>query len=187
MWRWALATPLRRRDLLRGSLQTHHPTPQRPPWAVEEPLFLRLCDRCDRCLEVCPSRLLVRGEGGYPQVDYQQGACDFCDKCRQACRPGALSMTQTQPWQRSPHIAQTCLPLRGVACQSCRDACEPMAIRFPPVLGGIARPQVERDRCNGCGACVAPCPVAALSMITTRSDAQPSVTSLTDEVAPCTL
>ena len=36
------------------------------------------------------------------------------------------------------------------------------AIRFSPRLGGPPRPEILDDRCTGCGACVRPCPVAAL-------------------------
>ena len=61
-------------------------------------------------------------------------------------------------------IGDTCLTLRGVVCQSCRDTCPSGAIRFTPALRSAPRPTVETDRCTGCGACVAGCPVQAITV-----------------------
>ena len=36
--------------------------------------------------------------------------------------------------------------------------------RFRLVAGGHALPELELAACNGCGACVAPCPVQAMSV-----------------------
>ncbi|EBZ8115558.1 4Fe-4S dicluster domain-containing protein, partial [Salmonella enterica subsp. enterica serovar Typhi] len=38
----------------------------------------------------------------------------------------------------------------------------PMAITFRPTLSGIYQPQLDSQACNGCGACVAICPVSAI-------------------------
>ncbi|WP_149865144.1 4Fe-4S binding protein, partial [Salmonella enterica] len=40
--------------------------------------------------------------------------------------------------------------------------CEPMAITFRPTLSGINQPQIDSQACNGCGECVAICPVSAI-------------------------
>jgi ferredoxin len=42
--------------------------------------------------------------------------------------------------------------------------CEARAIAFPPRLGGCSLPQIDPARCTGCGACVAPCPTAAIEI-----------------------
>ncbi|CDL36752.1 4Fe-4S binding domain protein [Citrobacter freundii] len=38
-----------------------------------------------------------------------------------------------------------------------------MAITFRPTLSGIYQPQLDNQDCNGCGACVAICPVSAIN------------------------
>jgi ferredoxin-type protein NapF len=61
-------------------------------------------------------------------------------------------------------ISVACLARQGVACQSCRDACPQDAIRFRPRAGGPFLPEVDDALCNGCGACVAPCPVGSVAV-----------------------
>ncbi|MFE8731076.1 4Fe-4S dicluster domain-containing protein, partial [Aeromonas hydrophila] len=55
-----------------------------------------------------------------------------------------------------------CLANGQVYCQRCQDSCEPRAIRFIPTLGRVPTPVIELDSCNGCGACVADCPVGSI-------------------------
>ena len=62
-------------------------------------------------------------------------------------------------------VSSACLALNGVACQSCRDACPTAAIRFRPSRA-IAQPEIDAERCSGCGDCLAPCPTQALSITT---------------------
>lgn len=60
-------------------------------------------------------------------------------------------------------VSGACLTYLGVACQSCRDACPESAIRFRPSRA-IAQPEIDSERCSGCGECLAPCPTRALSI-----------------------
>lgn len=62
-------------------------------------------------------------------------------------------------------VSGACLTYLGVACQSCRDACPESAIRFRPSRA-IAQPEIDGERCSGCGDCLAPCPTQALSITT---------------------
>ena len=39
-----------------------------------------------------------------------------------------------------------------------------MTLRFTPRQGGVPVPQLEEDRCTGCGNCVSVCPVSAIHM-----------------------
>ncbi|RJF94117.1 ferredoxin-type protein NapF [Sphingomonas cavernae] len=161
MTRVAAFSPARR-AFLRGGVQAEPAL--RPPWALDEPNFLVACDGCGVCIEACPEHVLARSEGGYPVFDPMLGECLFCEACVTACIPRALDKTQAQPaWRLKAGIASTCLAKNGVTCFSCRDACGEMAIRFRPAQGGAA-PELDTDRCTGCGACVGICPVSAISL-----------------------
>lgn len=150
-----------RRGFLRG--RPSAPPPLRPPWALPESDFADRCTRCGDCIAACPTRILVVEAGGYPGVDFQRGECTFCGDCATACRTGALVGGGT-PWRLSVLISESCLPRHGVECRGCQDACPSAAIRFQPRLGGPALPAVDAERCTGCGACAAPCPVQAIAL-----------------------
>jgi len=54
------------------------PAPLRPPWALDERLFVERCTRCGECSTACPGQLIVPGRGGYPRMAFSAGGCDFC-------------------------------------------------------------------------------------------------------------
>jgi ferredoxin-type protein NapF len=137
----------------------------RPPWALAEEAFQQACTRCDACQKACETAIVVRGDGGFPEVDFQQGECTFCGACRTACTDGALQQdTDVRPWAWQARIDARCLALHSVVCRSCGDVCEVRAISFLPMPGGVGRPVVAAKACTGCGACIKGCPVAAISM-----------------------
>lgn len=138
----------------------------RPPWALAESEFIDRCTRCDDCLKACPTGILISGDGGYPTVDFSRGECTFCSDCVIACRPKALDRRSDDQaaWQIKAIIGESCLPSRGVECRVCGDFCDPRAIAFPPRQGGSPLPLIDAERCTGCGACVAPCPVNAIKL-----------------------
>ncbi len=140
------------------------PAPFRPPWSVSESVFADLCSRCDDCVKACPTGLLRRGQGGYPEADFSSAACTFCGDCARACATGAIGRDPAQaPWAFGVVIGEGCLAARNVECRVCGEACDAGAIRFRPRIGGVALPQVDDAACTGCGACIAPCPVAAVT------------------------
>ncbi|WP_337244553.1 ferredoxin-type protein NapF [Luteimonas sp. gir] len=151
----------RRRALLRGRLHTPHPL--RPPWALDERAFVDACTGCGACVAACPERVLVIGEGRLPVFDPALGECTFCTDCASACEAHAFRPAQDAAWALQARVAETCLTLHGIVCSSCRDACGESAIRFP-VTSCVPTPVVAADRCTGCGACVAGCPSAAISL-----------------------
>lgn len=134
----------------------------RPPWVVVD-RFLDLCTRCGACVGACPERIVKRGSGGFPELDFQRGECTFCGKCAAACPEPLFDIAAPKPWDAAAFISDRCLPRRGVICQSCKDACQAAAIIVAPARVPI--PTVDIDRCTGCGACVAICPVDAIDVV----------------------
>lgn len=153
-----------RRAFLRGRF---HSTVDeiRPPWAVSTPEFETCCTRCGDCIEACPQKILKTGDGGFPTVDFSAGECTFCAECVSACKPRALHREpDRRPWSLKAMIGNGCLAPQGVECRVCGEICPESAIRFRPRPGGVAKPWFEADRCTGCGACFAPCPVRAIRL-----------------------
>ncbi|MHB9101053.1 MAG: ferredoxin-type protein NapF [Sulfuricella sp.] len=137
----------------------------RPPWALDEPNFVDTCRRGGDCISACPEKILVKGRGGFPQVDFAAGECTFCGDCAKTCKSGALAyMENRPPWLLKVRIEPSCLALKQVVCHTCGESCPTGAIRFRLAVGMVARPEVDLAACTGCGACLAPCPVSALTI-----------------------
>lgn len=152
-----------RRAFFRGRPQPK--TEIRPPWALAEADFIDRCTRCGDCLKACPQAILILGDGGYPTVDFSVAECTFCGDCVAACQPLALQRLESRaPWWYKANIGDGCLPRQGVECRVCGDYCEVRAIRFAPRQGGSPLPEIDLQTCTGCGACVAPCPVLAITI-----------------------
>ena len=139
-------------------------SPNRPPWALAESDFIRLCEHCGRCVDACPEHILVNGRGGFPEIDFSGGGCTFCGKCSEACDIGGLGSPEKPPWHMLAFIANSFLTNRDVACRRCVDACPSQAVSIRPQVGHCPVPIVETMQCNGCGACVSTCPASAVSI-----------------------
>ncbi|WMC11995.1 ferredoxin-type protein NapF [Oceanimonas pelagia] len=155
---------LSRRRWLRGGLGAKGPA-QSLPWAVPWPQFSDGCTRCGDCLRACPEQIIVTADGGFPSIDFSRGACTFCGACATACAEPLFSPRSDSPWRQYAAFHDACLAQKGVHCRSCEDGCEPAAIRFRPRLGAVAVPELNEAACNGCGGCVAACPVGAIHMV----------------------
>jgi len=161
-----MACAVSRRQFLRGNL-TGRDSAIRPPWAVAENEFVARCDQCSECVAACPSHLIEAANDGLPFMNFLKGECDFCNACARACATGALAYRDEakQPiWSLAATIEPTCIAFNGVVCRTCGEHCETAAIRFVHVVGRGAMPQVDFERCTGCGACVSVCPVKAVRM-----------------------
>ncbi len=158
-------TSISRKQFLRGDLSGRK-TPNRPPWAVQDDEFVSRCTRCDKCITACIDGLIVKGQGGFPQMEFSHGGCDFCSDCVAACEPEALfrSSKEATPWDIKASILDSCLSLNAVMCRSCGDVCDKRAIRFSLQVGGKAQPVIDPDRCTGCGECLSVCPEKAVEI-----------------------
>ncbi|HYG88423.1 MAG TPA: ferredoxin-type protein NapF [Azospirillum sp.] len=162
-------------SFLRGRL-SGEPDAIRPPWAVADAdVFARACDRCGRCAPACTEGLIRFDRAGFPTISFMAGGCSFCGACADACPTPALDRTNGRaPWHLKASISAGCLSFTGVDCRICGEHCEARAIRFRPLGRGRWLPDVEAGRCTGCGACEAPCPVAAIAV---RADANQKETA----------
>jgi ferredoxin-type protein NapF len=159
----------RRRFFLRGALREASArelaAPLRPPWSLaDEAAFQSRCTRCNDCIAVCPHGLIVRGDGGYPEMRFTASGCDLCGQCLRACTSGALSSKVAAPVRWRVHVQAQCFANQRVECRICAEACAPGALRFVPALGGIAQLRTDAAVCTGCGDCVPACPVGAITM-----------------------
>ncbi|MCW8930831.1 MAG: ferredoxin-type protein NapF [Gammaproteobacteria bacterium] len=177
-------TNITRMQLLRGDLKGKK-KPFRPPWAIPEEYFVDYCTRCDKCIDACFDELIVKGRGGFPQMDFKKGGCDFCEDCINVCETNALKKIpdNTQktkehgnsdsseeesylpPWHIKANIDLTnCLSMNATICRSCGESCDDKAIKFDLKLGGIAEPILNIEQCTGCGACFSVCPVQVITL-----------------------
>lgn len=158
-----MSSPLSRRAIfarLRGG-----PVQLRPPWSKAEGPFTDTCTQCGKCIAACPTGILSKGHAGYPIVVFNGASCTFCGACVQACPEDCFEPVVARPaWGLKAAISPACVETKGVACRMCQEACDRDAIRFRPKLGGGSTPVVARADCTGCGACVGPCPVKAISI-----------------------
>ena len=142
----------------------------RPPWAIAELQFQEQCTRCDECIRICPTKLLVKGSGGFPEEDFIPGhaddGCTFCAQCVDVCSAHVLKKNaDASPWQQVAVIGDACLTKQNVVCRTCGERCDVSAIRFPPRLGGVSLPQLDAGSCTGCGACLSDCPTRAIRIL----------------------
>ena len=156
--------PANRRAFLQGRFSQTKGNAIRPPGAVPDG-FEDACTKCGECLKSCPESILSSDPHGLPVLDPTIAECTFCGVCVDACTTSALraELIAGWPW-RAAVDDSTCLSMNGVSCRTCQDSCEPGAIRFKLQTGGRAEPILDMDRCNGCGACVALCPVSAVAL-----------------------
>jgi len=169
------STNLNRRAFLRGKSPRTKPDVIHPPWTIEAFQFIENCERCDKCIENCPEKILFRGDGGYPEVDFRRGKCTFCAKCVDVCEaktfhyfksdePHEICSKPDKAWNLNVSIKPNCLSINAIVCRICGDNCEQQAIRFRLQLGGVSIPEIDNDSCTGCGECLYVCPENAVSV-----------------------
>ncbi len=161
-------------DYLEETSSGKRPVPRlRPPGAVEESRFAETCQRCGKCVEVCPARAIVPVDESLPDastpvIDPDRAACVVCDglQCTHVCPSGAL-----RPLQEAAQIRMglaevyptLCVRAEGEACTICVDRCPlgEQAIRFDDE----GPPTVLQPGCVGCGVCQLYCPTDPKAII----------------------
>ena len=156
---------LSRRNFMRAK-NVATPAPIRLPWVADEKLFTRGCTQCGDCIEACEEKIIIRADGGFPEINFAAGECTFCQKCVVACDELLFKPLDTLPWQLAIEIQTSCLTKKQVHCQVCQDSCEPQAIKFNYIHGSVPQPEIALADCTRCGACVAVCPESAIKIST---------------------
>jgi len=156
--------------------------PLRPPGAVDEARFVGLCIRCGNCLRACPTHIIRpdQGERGIaglmtPVLDFSHDYCtEGCTRCTHVCPSGALVPLEPEAKQRTsiglPHVdMNVCLLGDDRDCSMCRNWCPYGAIKLVwSEEEYTLTPQVDLDKCPGCGACETVCPTTPQKAIVIR-------------------
>ena len=153
---------LSRRALLKAKFSGYQQA-VRLPWVRTELEYTDNCTRCSDCISQCPEKILVKGDGGFPVLDFNRGECTFCTECVTSCHEDLFSSLNEEPWSLKATIGDQCLAEKKIVCVVCKEQCETEAIKFTPKVGGIMEPELLLEFCTGCGACAKPCPTNAIT------------------------
>ena len=154
---------LSRRSLLKANFKAYQQS-IRLPWVSDEQQFVDNCTRCGDCITACAEKIIVKGDGGFPELNFSRGECTFCADCLQSCKEDLFISQDESPWSLKAVVTDDCLSHKKVVCVICKEQCEPEAIRFTPQAGRVSPPELTLDLCTGCGACVKPCPAQAIKL-----------------------
>ena len=154
------------------SSQGSGPRPLRPPGAIEEPEFLGVCVRCGNCIRACPTHIIEPSLGHHgpaglltPILHFKENYCLVdCTRCTEVCPSGALVRLSpedkaNQPLGLPQVDMSVCLLAEGRECTECRRWCPHTAIRYAWSETEYSLiPEIDAQKCTGCGACEAACP-----------------------------
>jgi ferredoxin-type protein NapF len=153
--------------------------PLRPPGAAAEFTFQGVCTRCGNCARACPAGIIERdlGQDGWasfltPILRFRHDYCrEDCVRCTEVCPSGALARLSLQEKASVrlglPHVdMQVCLLADDRECTVCRSRCPYDAIRYVfSEADYTLTPQIDCEKCTGCGACEAACPTVPTKAI----------------------
>jgi formate hydrogenlyase subunit 6/NADH:ubiquinone oxidoreductase subunit I len=144
-----------------------------PPGAQNIRNFRRRCTACQRCVSLCPNNVLVpSGEISkfmQPHLSFERGFCrPECVRCSRVCPTGAIKpLTQAQKAKTQIGVAvfikEFCInSIEGRRCARCAHRCPSNAITMVPQSEDSSRikPEIDKTRCIGCGACEFYCPAS---------------------------
>lgn len=137
----------------------------RPPGALQNPDFSSVCNRCGRCMKVCPNKALqpmsiMAGFEGFetPYIIPREANCVLCLSCQEVCPTGAIAQVPLEKIGMGSAVIDKarCLAWNeSKLCFICGEQCPVLAI----VGDDQHRPEVLLDKCVGCGTCEFACPV----------------------------
>jgi MauM/NapG family ferredoxin protein len=154
----------------------------RPPGAVAEKEFLKICARCGACVQACPTNVVQPAvfqaglEGLWtPVLVPASGYCEYeCNRCTQVCPThalAALTLDEKKQFKIGTAVVDrsACYTYAdGYNCAVCEEHCPvpEKAIRFREVevydfhgkLKKVKQIYVVPDLCIGCGICENVCP-----------------------------
>ncbi|HWR40010.1 MAG TPA: 4Fe-4S dicluster domain-containing protein [Patescibacteria group bacterium] len=138
----------------------------RPPGALAEKDFTAVCNRCGRCIRVCPAKALqpmpaVTGLANFetPYILPRKSRCDLCLSCQEVCPTGAIAATTLEQVRMGTAVLDKprCIAWsEQKLCLICAEQCPVLAIQGDE----NHRPVVLAEQCVGCGSCENACPVA---------------------------
>ncbi|MDR2819986.1 MAG: 4Fe-4S binding protein [Desulfovibrio sp.] len=152
----------------------------RPPGALPESRFLKLCLRCGECMKVCPGNALqpawlAAGPEGIfsPLLTPRRGPCEpGCNACGQVCPTRAIAPLplEEKQWAKVGTAVvnrQTCLAwAEERSCVVCQEVCPYGAVNPVQQSGAkVPTPVVDAARCYGCGYCERHCPVRISAIV----------------------
>lgn len=137
----------------------------RPPGALPEAEFTAVCNRCGRCVQVCPGNALrpmpiTDGLANFetPYIIPRKNRCDLCLACQKVCPTGAITEIPLEKVRMGKAVIDKprCIAWNeGKLCYICGEQCPVLAIEADE----RHRPSVLSDKCAGCGSCENACPV----------------------------
>jgi ferredoxin-type protein NapG len=149
----------------------------RPPGALEKDDFTARCIRCQKCLQVCHTRVIVPvslfdgiSNVSTPTINFRYGYCDLCMDCVDVCPTGAIKAIPKRDVKIgvAKVIKDTCIAWDWGGCVRCSLKCPYGAI----TLDDKKRPVVDEEKCNGCGICEYICPSSSLRAYDSKKESK---------------
>ena len=164
---------MQRRAFFKGKSPAKNNEQLWPPWIISPSIAYENCERCQECITACPTKIIIHGDGQFPEIDFSQGECTLCGACADACHENIFipksERNTRNAWSLNVDIKANCLSMNRVMCRSCGDNCEASAIHFRLEVGGVSEPIVDSKRCTGCGACAYSCPTQSINIMRIQS------------------